>query len=752
MLGQRSLPLKSPIPPSWTVPWVLDVQPAAYLGDLFLGSPISDILAQFERSPTTILHQFVVRYDRRPNSPAPHLQLDVASRQVTLHFHPVCQRLCLIDVTISQAVHLSYRGSLFFSNTGPITPDDIIDAFGLTKSPVFGGFVGGNGATAIAILDYPGISFVFHFPAAGLGEARRPAIGESIRFPTRLPSVCQRVLIHADTALLDVPHSTGLDPLDAQHSHRQSYPHAAGWSQHSPPMAGTEQCGSGGRSPRLMADPVFGGRNVHLPLLWPKRPPPTVSPLQPAHEPVVLFLDALPLAVSRSFCETVPALVFPLRRLVVRLGQGSQSIQDRLGAPCAVHYPSAARLLPRVGAGGPASALGPGESTAVAATPPVVSSPAAAHAIYHDRALAALRLANENLRASGELPASVQVSSMSTMLDLHPLTVDRAQLVDAVRQHSSGHSYGLGHSVGNALPLADLAGSASGRPGNNDYILHYAILGVDILVCGVSHRAMRFILRTNVPGHAGFGRVRRCNFQVVSDRALAGPEARRLLELDEMDLAIGAGWRPGPSSSGSGVVSPNPSSSASVSSSSSSDAGEGARSGPGSGSNASLLDRSVTGLSFFWDADWQLLRRALASTPFGVLPVRAPGDGPVASVSGLDTQQPYLFVDESGSDALGTFGPTALDGFVVVPPSPARGAFEQSAPLSPSDPSFWTVGPTAEVDPEEVPLRSADTGAPMETRAVCFSVESTRAGQVASVSTFLGRWVAGRQHTASPLL
>eukprot|EP00127_Corallochytrium_limacisporum_P005350 Clim_evm26s203 gene=Clim_evmTU26s203 len=52
---------------------------------------------------------------------------------------------------------------------------------------------------------------------------------------------------------------------------------------------------------------------------------------------------------------------------------------------------------------------------------------------------------------------------------------------------------------------------------DNDYFLNYPDLGLDILINGRSHRAVKYILHTNMPGTYDFGDYCRCDFQMVEE-------------------------------------------------------------------------------------------------------------------------------------------------------------------------------------------------------------------------------------------
>mmetsp|Transcript_461 Transcript_461/g.1060 ORF Transcript_461/g.1060 Transcript_461/m.1060 type:complete len:655 (+) Transcript_461:52-2016(+) len=65
--------------------------------------------------------------------------------------------------------------------------------------------------------------------------------------------------------------------------------------------------------------------------------------------------------------------------------------------------------------------------------------------------------------------------------------------------------------------------STGPRPGQNgatqghsggDYMYNYFSRGVDILFCGKTHRAKKFVLHTNPPGHSTFNMYAKCNFCV----------------------------------------------------------------------------------------------------------------------------------------------------------------------------------------------------------------------------------------------
>ena len=63
--------------------------------------------------------------------------------------------------------------------------------------------------------------------------------------------------------------------------------------------------------------------------------------------------------------------------------------------------------------------------------------------------------------------------------------------------------------------------------------------GIDILFCGRTHKVKKFVLRTNVPGHAEFSMCAKCNFRlVIPPTAELGPHAQEVCFMLESGPAL----------------------------------------------------------------------------------------------------------------------------------------------------------------------------------------------------------------------
>uniref|UniRef100_A0A7S2TFT8 Uncharacterized protein n=1 Tax=Lotharella oceanica TaxID=641309 RepID=A0A7S2TFT8_9EUKA len=51
--------------------------------------------------------------------------------------------------------------------------------------------------------------------------------------------------------------------------------------------------------------------------------------------------------------------------------------------------------------------------------------------------------------------------------------------------------------------------------GTRDYFLNYFKMGMDILICGTTHKVSKIILHTNMPATRNFNRYNRCNYQIM---------------------------------------------------------------------------------------------------------------------------------------------------------------------------------------------------------------------------------------------
>jgi len=78
----------------------------------------------------------------------------------------------------------------------------------------------------------------------------------------------------------------------------------------------------------------------------------------------------------------------------------------------------------------------------------------------------------------------------------------------------------LGPPEGTCSKACDSTGPRPGQNGatqghsGGDYMYNYFSRGVDILFCGKTHRAKKFVLHTNPPGHSTFNMYAKCNFCV----------------------------------------------------------------------------------------------------------------------------------------------------------------------------------------------------------------------------------------------
>lgn len=69
--------------------------------------------------------------------------------------------------------------------------------------------------------------------------------------------------------------------------------------------------------------------------------------------------------------------------------------------------------------------------------------------------------------------------------------------------------------AGRAAALGGPAAAAAAGAAPPDYYLCYAARGLDVLFCGASHRAVKFVMHGNPPGHPDFGQYAKCLFRWV---------------------------------------------------------------------------------------------------------------------------------------------------------------------------------------------------------------------------------------------
>lgn len=67
------------------------------------------------------------------------------------------------------------------------------------------------------------------------------------------------------------------------------------------------------------------------------------------------------------------------------------------------------------------------------------------------------------------------------------------------------------------LPASSQQAAAMVRPPTADYFYNYFLLGLDVLLDGVTHRVKKFILHTNFVDRPDFAQYAKCNFTVVRD-------------------------------------------------------------------------------------------------------------------------------------------------------------------------------------------------------------------------------------------